>query len=91
MESTPTDKIHRPPYKLPMQYADICNDDFIALQQGTPNDRLQAMRVLLHVLDSVFQPLETTNNPHQQEPASIKTAKRRRQLDHQKGSARLDD
>jgi hypothetical protein len=40
--------------------------------QGNRAHRKHVKRVLLHVLDSVFRKLETTDNPHRQEPESIK-------------------
>lgn len=72
----PTDPIHRPHYKRPLKYADIYVDDFIAAVQGHAKSRRNAMRTLLHVLDSVFRPLEATDNPSRQEPASIKKMKK---------------
>jgi hypothetical protein len=47
-------------------------DDFIGMVQGNRVHRQHVKRVLLHALDSVFRKLETTDNPHHQEPASIK-------------------
>jgi hypothetical protein len=47
-------------------------DDFIGMVQGNRVHRQHVKRVLLHALDSVFRKLETTDNPHRQEPASIK-------------------
>jgi hypothetical protein len=51
---------------------DVYVDDFIGMVQGNRVHRQHVKRVLLHVIDSVFRKLETTDNPHRQEPASIK-------------------
>ncbi|CAJ1946536.1 unnamed protein product [Cylindrotheca closterium] len=60
-----------------MQYADVYVDDFISLVQGTKNDRRQAMRTLLHMLDSVFRPWDSNRDtPFRQEPASVKKLKK---------------
>lgn len=63
---------HRPRYRRPLAYADVYVDDFIALVQGPPPRRRQAMRVLLHTLDEIFRPLEPSDDRHRQEPASVK-------------------
>ena len=55
-----------------MKYANIYADDFIAAVQGSATTRRNAMRTLLHVLDSVFRPLSPSDNPNRQEPASVK-------------------
>ncbi|CAJ1941882.1 unnamed protein product, partial [Cylindrotheca closterium] len=73
----PSKPIHQPRFRRPMRYADVYVDDFISLVQGTENDRRQAMRTLLHVLDSVFRPRDSTRDlPFRQEPASVKKLKK---------------
>jgi hypothetical protein len=56
----------------PVKSWDVYVDDCIALVQGNRVHRQHVKWVLLHALDSVFRKLETTDNPHRQEPASIK-------------------
>ena len=73
----PSDIIHKPGYKRPLRYADIYVDDFIALAQGSLVDRLNTMRTVLHVLDSVLPPHDPSDHEHQQEPASVKKLKKR--------------
>lgn len=70
--TVPATTPHEPHYKRPMKYADIYVDDFIAAVQGSATTRRNAMRTLLHVLDSVFRPLSPSDNPNRQEPASVK-------------------
>ena len=45
---------------------------FLGLIQGNKYRRRRIKRALLHSMDKVFRPLEPDNNPHRQEPASIK-------------------
>jgi hypothetical protein len=56
----------------PVKRWDVYVDDLIGMVQGNRAHQRDAKRVLLHALDSVFRKLETTDNPHRQEPASIK-------------------
>lgn len=75
--NVPLHQVHKPRYRRPLKYADVYVDDFIALVQGGTSVRNQAMRTLLHVLDSVFRPREPGNdNRHRQEPASVKKLKK---------------
>ena len=59
-------------FKKPIACWDVHVDDFIGLAQGNRWRQRKTKRLLLHSLDSVFQGLESTNNPHRQEPASVK-------------------
>ena len=59
-------------YHKPVQYWDVYVDDFIGLAQGNRWRRRDIKRALLHTLDSVFRGLSPTDNPHRQEPASVK-------------------
>lgn len=72
----PVTAIHPPRYHRPIRYADIYVDDFMGLVQGDEVERLNAMRTILHVLDDVLRPLEPTDDPHRQEPASVKKLKK---------------
>ena len=63
---------HGPKLLKPVQYWDVYVDDFLGLVQGGTHRRKIAKRALLHSLDRVFRPLEPLDNPHRQEPASIK-------------------
>ncbi|CAJ1939707.1 unnamed protein product [Cylindrotheca closterium] len=74
--AVPATTPHHPHYKRPMKYADIYVDDFIAAVQGDEPTRRNTMRTLLHVLDSVFQPLSPSDNPNRQDPASVKKLKK---------------
>jgi hypothetical protein len=60
----------RPP--PPVKSWDVYVDNFIRMVQGNRVHRQHVKRVLIHALDSFFRKLETTDNPHRQEPASIK-------------------
>jgi len=58
--------------KAPMQYWDVYVDDFIGLVQGNRSRRRDVKRVLMRALDRVLRPLHADDNPHRQEPASVK-------------------
>ena len=58
--------------KRPVQYWDVYVDDFCGLSQGNKWKRRAVKRALLHALDKVFRPLEASDGPHRQEPASLK-------------------
>ena len=77
LTAPPSKPIHHPRFRRPMRYADVYVDDFISLVQGTEDDRRQAMRTLLHVLDSVFRPRDPKrDSTFRQEPASVKKLKK---------------
>ena len=44
----------------------------MGLVQGNKYRRCRIKRALLHAMDKVFRPLDPDDNPHRQEPASIK-------------------
>jgi hypothetical protein len=56
----------------PVKSWDVYVEDFIGMVQGNCVHMQHVKRVLLQALDSVFRKLETTDNPHRQEPALIK-------------------
>jgi len=66
--STPNRKRQRH-YRKPVNCWDVYVDDFIGLVQGNRWQRQKVKRVLL---DKVLRQLDNSNNPHLQEPASIK-------------------
>ena len=72
----PPPRTHTKHDKAPLEYIDVYVDDFISLVQGSPLRRKQVQRVLLHTLDTVFRELEPGDNPHRQEPASVKKFKK---------------
>jgi hypothetical protein len=51
---------------------DVYVDDFIGMVQGLPAHHRHIKRVLLHALDNGFCKLEAGDDPHHQEPASLK-------------------
>lgn len=61
-----------PHYHRPLAYWDVYVDDFIGLSQGNQWRRRNVKRALLQALDSVFRPLAPDDNPHRQEPGSVK-------------------
>ena len=67
----PTRQATNPALK-PLKYWDIYVDDFLGLAQGNKWKRRAIKRVLFHSLDRVFRPLEDTDIPARQEPASLK-------------------
>ena len=60
----------------PLAYWDIYVDDFVGLVQGNPRRRTKVKRALLSSLDQVLRPLDPTDSPHRQEPASIKKCRK---------------
>lgn len=59
-------------HQRPLRYWDVYVDDFVGLAQGNATRRKQVKRALFHNLDRVLHPLEPRDNPHRQEPASVK-------------------
>ena len=55
----------------PLSYVDIFVDDFIGLAQEYSNSR-RVRRILLHAIDDVFRPLDSTDSPFRRQPASLK-------------------
>eukprot|EP00536_Pseudo-nitzschia_multiseries_P018339 jgi/Psemu1/55134/gm1.55134_g len=60
------------PCKKPVQYWDVYVDDFCGLAQGNQWTRRAIKRVLFQSLDKVFRPLDASDTPFRQEPASLK-------------------
>ena len=60
----------------PLAYWDIYVDDFVGLVQGNTRRRTKVKRALLSSLDQVLRPLDPTDSPHRQEPASIKKCRK---------------
>jgi hypothetical protein len=56
----------------PVKSWDVYVDDFLGMVQGNWHHRRHVKRVLLHTLDKVFRPPDLQDNPHRQEPASVK-------------------
>jgi hypothetical protein len=56
----------------PVKSWDVYVDDFIGMVQGSSNHRRHAKQVLLHSLNKVLHCLDPSDNPHRQEPVSIK-------------------
>jgi hypothetical protein len=56
----------------PVKSWDVYVDDFIGMVQGKPYHRQHVKRILFHSLDKVLRPLEDTDGPRHQKPASIK-------------------
>ena len=67
----PSTSSHRK-LQRPLQYWDVYLDDFLGLVQGNKYRRRRIKRALLHAMDKVFRPLDSDDNPHRQEPASVK-------------------
>jgi len=59
-------------YQRPMRYWDVYVDDFLGLVQGGKSTRTKVKRALLHSLDAIMRPVSALDNPHRQEPASVK-------------------
>jgi hypothetical protein len=51
---------------------DVFVDDFIGLAQGSPQRLNRLRRILFHTLDDVLRPLDSTDDEHRKEPASVK-------------------
>jgi hypothetical protein len=58
--------------RQPLQQWDVYVDDFIGVVQGNLKRRQRVKRALLHALDKVFRKVDEFDNPHRQEPASLK-------------------
>lgn len=56
----------------PVAYYDIYVDDFLGACQGSIRRRTQVRRILLHALDEVFRPVDSTDPATRAEPASMK-------------------
>ena len=59
-------------YQRPVRYWDVYVDDFLGLVQGGKSTRKKVKRALLHSLDAIMRPVSALDNPHRQEPASVK-------------------
>lgn len=64
------------PRKKPVREWDIYVDDFIGLSQDNRWGRRTVKRILFRALDKVFRPLDKSDTPYRQEPASIKKLKK---------------
>eukprot|EP00536_Pseudo-nitzschia_multiseries_P012239 jgi/Psemu1/31438/gm1.31438_g len=60
------------PSNKPVHYWDVYLDDFCGLVQGNQWTRRAIKRVLFPSLDKVFRPLDASDTPFRQEPASLK-------------------
>ena len=60
----------------PLAVHDVYVDDFISLAQGSTKRRRTVRRQLLHTIDQVFRPLDSTDSPFRQEPISVKKLKK---------------
>ena len=56
----------------PTAYVDVFVDDFLGLAQGNKDRLSYVRRVLLHTIDDVFRPLDTSDSPARKEPVSVK-------------------
>ena len=64
-------KLHKP-----VRQWDLYVDDYLGQCQGGKRVRKGVKRALMHSLDKIFRPLSPDDNPHRQEPASIKKLKK---------------
>ena len=60
-----------PSTNKPVSYVDIFVDDFVGLAQGSSNSR-RVRRILMHAIDDVFRPLESSDNAYRRAPVSVK-------------------
>ena len=60
----------------PVEYVDVYVDDIVGMAQGLQSRRLNVNRTILHSLDHVLRPLDTTVDKHRQEPASCSKLKK---------------
>ena len=60
------------PYQKPLDTHDIYADDYVNLIQGPPRRRKQHLRRILHSIDQVFRPLESSDPPIRQHVPSTK-------------------
>jgi hypothetical protein len=58
--------------RTPLAQFDVFVDDVVGLGEGSRRHREHLHRVLFHSLDEVIRPLDSTDSPHRQEPASVK-------------------
>jgi hypothetical protein len=56
----------------PLQQWYVYVDDFIGVVQGNLKRRQRVKQALMHALDKVFRKVDELDNPHRQEPASLK-------------------
>jgi hypothetical protein len=68
----PTKSMPRGRPRPPVKSWDVYVDDFLGMVQRNWQHRRHGKRVLLHTLDKVFRPPDLQDNPHRQEPASVK-------------------
>ena len=61
---------------LPSTYVDVFVDNFVALAQGGLN-RQRMCHILLHVVNDVLHPLDTTDSKFCHEPVSLKKLRKR--------------
>ena len=54
-----------------MSYVDIFVDDFVGLAQGSSNRR-RVHQILMHAIDDVFRPLDSSDNAYRCAPVSVK-------------------
>jgi hypothetical protein len=74
--------------QTPVKLWDIYVDDFIRMVQGSWRHLRHVKRVLLHVLDKIFLPLDQQDNEHRQESVSVK--KRRCDVGHEEDYPGMD-
>jgi hypothetical protein len=58
--------------RTPLAQFDLYVDDYLGAAQGSRKRLQRLRRVLLHSLDEVFRPLDPSDSPYRQEPASVK-------------------
>ena len=64
---------HAPPRnRRPLAKFDIYVDDYCGVVQGNAKRRRWARRVLFDTIDNIFRPVQPGDNPHRQEPISVK-------------------
>jgi hypothetical protein len=59
-------------FRHPLQQWDVYVDNSIGVVQGNLKRRQRVKRALLHSVDKVFRGVDKWDNPHHQEPASLK-------------------
>jgi hypothetical protein len=72
----PTKPMPRGRRRPPVKSWDVYVDDFIGMVAGNWQHRSHVKRVLLHTLEKVFRPPDSQDNPHRQEPASVKNMRK---------------
>jgi hypothetical protein len=68
----PTKPLPRGRPRPPVKSWDVYVGDFLGMVQGNWEHRRHAKRFLMHTLDKVFRPPDLQDNPHRQDPASVK-------------------